>query len=806
MASKKKASDSVAAFDVPPARAVDPKRFTNAEILSLDSAVNSLEIDYLALIENIRNWTAIDATPAGVLDQMSVYLIDSFQTLLKGYTNANITVSDITKIKDMLGVKLRPALDKMLIMKDAEDNAKYTLFCSTFLGEMSGIEARGILEVLNPDPQCEATVDAKKVCWICGNPLRWETVEEEAKPQCEHILPISDALFHLNLYQNRSSISTLGKYDVEILKLEYLWAHACCNLSKQNLRYIATDVNGKYIVNDDGINTTIDRIKKNYGTFDCQAIFQSKGGPKYAKLTLERITKYIEPIVETINNHIEYIASIGTGINKQKGYIVYEYLIMVRFFSRIPANTLVKAFKKFYLEGDVEYEAEQQRLLEEKIKQEQANAEERASIKAAKELAAKAKQDALLKKQEDARAAAAAKKAAAGTPESRLAARLARIQEQQEKDAAKRAEKEAAKKALLAMTEQIEDMVDHIHTGIISTANDDSVLLEHITTVDDIIPPTTGGASPYIPQKSWNRISSAAIKKIPDVIQRQQHERNERARRRGHQPSERNNRAFRRHQISLHSSEARTRSRDGERNKRIIDSWVNTGLQANKELADPIFSDLDLQNIHRLSALRELEKYHQESDNGDARALEARLEELRKIEQRHGSKYPDDSDASHGHNLRKRGGENKDDDPYAIIQNDFTTEKAFVFLLAYQPIYLRLRGLHSVTADQYMSTPHILRDTLTYFGVDPAEYRTLLTNHLPRVAVSTTQPKRRIVPTQSPQNIAKLMAALGRRPQTQYHANIPRDSPYRSIIGRGGKRLTKKRRVVKRRTRKHKKN
>jgi hypothetical protein len=105
-----------------------------------------------------------------------------------------------------------------------------------------------------------------------------------------------------------------------------------------------------------------------------------------------------------------------------------------------------------------------------------------------------------------------------------------------------------------------------------------------------------------------------------------------------------------------------------------------------------------------------------------------------------------------------------------------------------------------------MSTPHILQDTLTYFGADLAEYRTLLTNHLTRVAVSTSQPMSRVVPTQSPQNIAKLMLALSRRPQTQIHSNITRDSPYTSIMGHGGKRRTKKRRVVKRRTRKHKKN
>jgi hypothetical protein len=734
-----------------PAAAVDPMNFGQAEVFSLEDDVNSLGIDYLTLIDDIHGWIQIATNPDGVLDSMSTYLIDSFQTLLKGSIHANLTTIDISKIKKMLKVKLRPALDKMLKMKNEQDNAKYTSFCSTFLGVMSGTEARGILEVLDPDPQCDATVDAKKFCWICGNPLRWESVREEAKPQCEHILPISDALFHLNLYQNRSSISTLGRYDLGILKLEYLWAHACCNLSKQNLKYITTRADGKYEVYNAGITETIERIERNFDTFDCKVIFKSKGGPTYKGLTLGRIRKYIEPIVKTINNHIAYIAQIGTGINKQKAYIVYEYLIMIRFFSRIPKNTLVRAFKKYYLEGDPDFEAEQIRLADERIKAEEADAKKQAEARMERELAALARQQARIQKEQQKekkkRNEEAARKAMYGTRESRAAARA------------------AAATAAQGEMEKIKSVVDTLKGSVIATADDDTAFLEHITTAEDIpVAATEGGASGKdYSQKDWDRIASEFIQQFPNSK----------------------------------SAEQKKARNDRVRARSIIQTWISTGTKAVRELADDIFSELDLHHIHQLDAMSELEESHQAIDLHYAQQLEVELARLRQIEYHIGMEEKRDASAQGG--ARLKGGENKNiDDPYAIIQADFTTEKAFVFLLAYQPIYLQRNKLTSITADKYMSTPHILRDTLAYFGIDPAEYRTLLMNDSHGASVSIPQSKQ--------QNFTALYASLKNpRPITPFRPIVQHETPLRQGMVSAGKRRTKKRNVIKRRTRKHKK-
>ena len=149
-------------------------------------------------------------------------------------------------------------------------------------------------------------------------------------------------------------------------------------------------------------------------------------------------------------------------------------------------------------------------------------------------------------------------------------------------------------------------------------------------------------------------------------------------------------------------------------------------------------------------------------------------------------------------------------DPYAIIQVDFTTEKAFIFLLAYYPVYLQINKLRFISADRYMSTPHILRDTLKYFGVDPAEYSKLLMKDYHGVAVSTLPSRPRVVSTQPEQpNYAAFFASLKKNPSYRLPLSRPRiyleASLGQGMVGRG-KRRTKKRRVIKRRTRKHKKN
>jgi hypothetical protein len=322
------------------------------------------------------------------------------------------------------------------------------------------------------------------------------------------------------------------------------------------------------------------------------------------------------------------------------------------------------------------------------------------------------------------------------------------------------------------MTE-ITTAVGELKRSIISTANDDTAFLDHITTVEEIpIAATEGGAhGKNYSQKNWDRMANDFIQRFPNSK----------------------------------SEEQKAARNDRARARSVFRMWIETGRKAVAELGNDMFSELDLHRIHQLDAMSELEDTHQRMDFGDANRLEAKLAKLRGIEYAIGM---EEAGASAQGGARLKGGENKNmDDPYAVIQNDFTTEKAFVFLLAYQPIYLQLKGLSSIDAEQYMSTPHILRDTLAYFGIDPTEYHTLLMNDSHGASISIPRSSQHMVSKKAePQNFTAFYASLKNpRPITLSKPIIPYETPIRQGIVSAGKRRTKKRNVIKRRTRKHKK-
>jgi hypothetical protein len=126
-----------------------------------------------------------------------------------------------------------------------------------------------------------------------------------------------------------------------------------------------------------------------------------------------------------------------------------------------------------------------------------------------------------------------------------------------------------------------------------------------------------------------------------------------------------------------------------------------------------------------------------------------------------------------------------DMDPYAIIQLDFKNELHFIMLMAYYHVQLRKLGVDSIEANEYMSTPNILKDALAYFK--------------PRMSKET---KPSVKPAQ---NFAAFHAALSKKKLHSYK-QVP-VVPFTPMIpAYGGKRRTKRRtkkHAKKRRTRKN---
>jgi hypothetical protein len=771
----------MAAANPEPAEAVDPNDYFDKDVFSQSIDVNSLGVNYELLTNNISMWIDQQVTmgPGHVIDKLSEFLLSSFTTLLttyeppspyRGKIYTGLTTSDVLIVKNKLKEKLKGSLDDLVQVKNT---AKYTEFCCNFFGKMTCVEARAILEVLDPDPQCNALVESKKFCWICGLELN-----DRPKPECEHILPISDALLHLNLYQNRSLIEKLNKYEVNMLKLEYLWAHQCCNQSKNNIKYI-TSRHDKYAIDHAGIDMTIDRIRTNAGSsvenssYDCHSIFGKnvRNNKKFKHLTNDRISKYIHPIVETINLHIRYIQEKG-NIDRQKAFLVYEYLILIRFFCRIPGCTLVEAFKEYFLSDNVasrdSAQAEEKKMRNEieRIKKEKKEAQNARRAEAAASADARRKEAAqkILKLQEEA-SRKLREAISGGLTRAQRYAKKVQEEEKEEK-------KESVFDSSEANIKQIHKITSEENTiNVIATTQLEDDILDTVTGITDDTGLTTGGT-----RKTRILSSDTVIPPRQFLTTKGQS---------GVRLEERHRRAM----LIKNVETLAIRTM-------IYKMYEETGKELDKLLGESdVFTDQDVDNLHILYTLPKMNISSHTRYTHSEVLLHGIIQKQSEI---------DKTIASGVKSMPQAGGTRPNIekpikiDPYAIIQIDFTTEKAFIFLLAYYPVHLRLNNLRSISADQYMSTPHILRDTLKYFGADLAEYQALLRNDARSVSLSK-QPEQ--------QNFTAFYAALKEQRRSTnpivYRESFPLPQAVRSF---GGKRRTKRRtkkHAKKRRTRKN---
>lgn len=103
---------------------------------------------------------------------------------------------------------------------------------------------RSFYETSTTATQCGNTVgkpiSGVTPCWICGYNIIQSSNEEDAfSPECEHIFPISQAIFFIGLYTN--DVKNNAQY-VEKLKLEYDWAHRVCNQIKNDSHFIEHNI------------------------------------------------------------------------------------------------------------------------------------------------------------------------------------------------------------------------------------------------------------------------------------------------------------------------------------------------------------------------------------------------------------------------------------------------------------------------------------------------------------------------------------------------------------------------------------
>jgi len=117
------------------------------------------------------------------------------------------------------------------------------------------MDVREIWNISTNTTQCNNVIgknNAETECWICG--LKIDDTQPGMKPECEHILPIAQAVIYLSLYSSKKQTTPAEKM---VLQMEYGWAHTVCNQDKSDICCIVnngqiatvSDKNVRYILN-----------------------------------------------------------------------------------------------------------------------------------------------------------------------------------------------------------------------------------------------------------------------------------------------------------------------------------------------------------------------------------------------------------------------------------------------------------------------------------------------------------------------------------------------------------------------------
>jgi hypothetical protein len=115
----------------------------------------------------------------------------------------------------------------------------------------SGKDARYIWDEDSASKQCTALNIVQTKCWICGNDFG----NGDFRPQCDHILPVMQGVFFLDLVSKKRGVS-------EAMKVEYDWAHAVCNNAKRASIFILETPDGGYDINHREIDKLLYKLQQ----------------------------------------------------------------------------------------------------------------------------------------------------------------------------------------------------------------------------------------------------------------------------------------------------------------------------------------------------------------------------------------------------------------------------------------------------------------------------------------------------------------------------------------------------------------
>ena len=130
------------------------------------------------------------------------------------------------------------------------------------------MDVREIWNVSTNTTQCNnviGKVNAETPCWICG--LKIDATDPGMSPECEHVLPVAQAVIYLSLYSAKKKHNTTPERNAR--KMEYGWAHTVCNQDKSDIccmvnagdKAAVSDKNIKYILRKIYTSNRVDSVK-----------------------------------------------------------------------------------------------------------------------------------------------------------------------------------------------------------------------------------------------------------------------------------------------------------------------------------------------------------------------------------------------------------------------------------------------------------------------------------------------------------------------------------------------------------------
>lgn len=95
-------------------------------------------------------------------------------------------------------------------------------------------------------------------CWICGFGLGSAPKKNGLNPECEHVMPVAQAVLFRNMY-NTCTYNPNNEALNNYYRAEYKWSHEICNQVKSHTNFI-TVKDGELVPDDEVINEYLDNL------------------------------------------------------------------------------------------------------------------------------------------------------------------------------------------------------------------------------------------------------------------------------------------------------------------------------------------------------------------------------------------------------------------------------------------------------------------------------------------------------------------------------------------------------------------